>query len=227
MSKLRQVRVWFVIAAVSYVAVLALGFSGIVGDKLFAVLNRFLTGALVSFLFYYLVVSLPEARRRRKVSQNLLNNYRSLKRELATQLIFASQKGGRRGIQADDATISKILTPDGFEELFRRGREANEGMYAVQNGLDSSPSIYKEMRRNVHVFTHQLRTALSAVEVESAELYMQLQRFESFLTRYTLDGEYYGSDRMLLRLIQDMFSGWDLVDGQHNTDRMEVLLQKL
>ena len=130
-------------------------------------------------------------------------------------------------MQADDMTISRILTPDGFEELFRGGREANEGWYAVQNGLDSSPTVYKEMRRNVHVFTHQLRTALSAVEVESTELYTKLQRFESFLTRYTLDEEYYGSDRMLLGLIWDMFSGWDLVDGQHNTDRMELLLQKL
>ena len=56
--------------------------------------SSFLIGALVSFLFYFLVVFIPERRKHRIVKANLRQQYRDLKKDIMYQVIFASQKGG-------------------------------------------------------------------------------------------------------------------------------------
>ena len=121
-----DVRFWFALVAAGYVTVLALGLSGVLPPTSFAVLNRVLSGALVSFLFYFLVVRLPERRRRRIVSETLLHQYQSYRRDLRLLL-----------------------------------REA---------GADPTPGQVREAWRQTSVFTHQLRTALGAIEVRSPEL---------------------------------------------------------
>ena len=62
----------------------------------FAVASNLLLGALVSFLFYYLVVFIPERQKRCIIKANLKTVYRNVKEDILWEIIQASIKGGRK-----------------------------------------------------------------------------------------------------------------------------------
>ncbi|MGN6773467.1 MAG: hypothetical protein ACTHJQ_27015, partial [Rhizobiaceae bacterium] len=74
-------------------------------DDTFALVVNILTGSLVSFFFYWLVVYVPEQRKRRIIKDNLSRMYRSIKKDLLYAVVFASVKGGRNDLQPDMETI--------------------------------------------------------------------------------------------------------------------------
>ena len=170
-----DVRFWFAVVAVAYSTVLALGFADVLSSEVFAVLNRILSGGVVSFLFYFLVVRLPERRRRRIVSETLLHQYEAYRRDL------------------------RILL-----------REAEH---------DPTPEDVREAWRQTSVFTHQLRTALAAIEVRSPDLYRELSRLEGLLTELTVSHPQ-RVDEKLWHLVRD-------VAERDGADPLEALLRDL
>ena len=55
----------------------------------FAVGVNLLTGGVISFLFYFLVVVIPESRKKSIIKSNLRNFYRDIKRDILWQVVFA------------------------------------------------------------------------------------------------------------------------------------------
>ncbi len=127
---LNRVSTWFAFNLVALVALIVVHFGLSVTTlkwwaDTFAVATNLLAGSLVSFLFYFLVVHLPEARKKATIKANLQKLYRGIKEDILLQVVFASIKGGRRDISTDTETLQKLMTPEGFKEAFRDGREAD------------------------------------------------------------------------------------------------------
>ena len=96
-----SVRFWFVLNTLALIALLVVQFT--FGSELrkawwpdlFGILTSILTGGIISFLFYFLVVLVPANRKKSIIKTNLTKMYRSIKRDILWQIVFASVKGGR------------------------------------------------------------------------------------------------------------------------------------
>ena len=139
---LSSISIWFAATVFVFVAMLVFHFGDFSHGKWwpdgFAVGTNLLAGSLVSFLFYFLVVYVPERRKKRIIIDNLRQMYRGIKRDILYSVIFASQKGGRRDLEAGSETIEELMTPAGFRNAFEKGREADEGFYAFENQMSDS-----------------------------------------------------------------------------------------
>ena len=143
---------WFVLTLISFALVAGSEYLGIClvdrarWDGFFGLSTPFLTGGLVSFFFYFLVVWVPERRKRKAIKNDFRKFYRDLKEDIAVQIIFVSQKGGRKDLRVDGHTQERLLTVYGFREAFGGGRKADEGFYAFSNGLDEGGREFQEIQ---------------------------------------------------------------------------------
>src|SRR5205823_3679211 len=84
---LANVSTWFVVNVALVGALLVVDFATAVPENkwwadVFAVATNLVAGGIVSFLFYFLVVYLPEARKKSIIKANLLRLYRSIKKDI-------------------------------------------------------------------------------------------------------------------------------------------------
>jgi hypothetical protein len=143
---LASVRTWFVVNVLLLVLLLVVDFATNAPAKkwwadVFAIATGLVGGGLVSFLFYYLVVYLPEARKKSIIKINLLRLYRRIKKDILWAVVHASIKGGRTDLSPDLDTIEELMTPPSFKAAFEGGRESDEGFYAFENQMDDTPEF--------------------------------------------------------------------------------------
>ena len=165
----RSVLFWFVINVSALAALVAAQFTfSTILTKLwwwsdtFSISSNLLLGGFVSFVFYYLVVHIPETRRKGIIKQNLLQMYLAIKRDILEQVVSGSRKGGRQDLSNDSDSIDELMKTERFRAAFQGGREATEGYYAFMNHLQEDSVEFQEivfllqLLEHVHVWRTRL-----------------------------------------------------------------------
>lgn len=123
---LRSVTAWFVLClflvlTLTYVRLFTDYPSNKNWPELYGIVSNLLSGTVVSFLFYYLVVVVPESRKRNILRTNLARTYKILKEDILWQIVFASQKGGRTDLDTTSEFVRKLLDVAEFKKAFADG----------------------------------------------------------------------------------------------------------
>ena len=132
---LRKPLFWFVITVVILAVVIVVQFVTIDHrtaslTEIINVIENLLVGILVSFVFYFLVVRLPEKQRRNRLRRNFLQTYLSIKEGLIWQIVFASRQGGRLDLETTTDQIAELMNVTFFKKCFSGGKQSDEGWYA-------------------------------------------------------------------------------------------------
>ncbi len=183
-----------------------------------------LAGGLVSFFFYWLVVYVPERRKRHIIKNNLSKMYHTIKEDILYEIVFASQKSGRKDLQADQYTIRKLLTVDGFKAAFSSGREADEGFYAFQNQMDNNTPEFREIVLNLELFSKQIEFVLHNYTIDDQHLFDFFKRLEMLLLRLRHSSPGYDESKPLCRFIYEIFSGWNSIEGYLGYDVIDKMI---
>jgi len=196
-------------------------------DKIYNISSALLGGALISFLFYFLVVFMPERKKRHIIKANLKKMYTSLKRDILYQVIFASQKGGRADLTTDSETVERLLTIDGFKNAFEGGREGDEGFYAFQNYIGDDVHEYREIIMSLEVLSKQIDFVLHNYPITDEKVFDFFKRLEVFLMRLTKIGPGYEEEKVLSRFIWEIFGGWNWAEGNRGYDIVEKMIEDI
>lgn len=190
----------------------------------YSLLASALTGGLVSFFFYWLVVYLPEKRKRQVIKHNLSKMYHRIKRDILFQVVFASQKGGRNDLRADTDTIAELMTIDGFKSAFKDGREADEGFYAFENQMSDDTHELQQILLNLELLTSQISFVLHNYPMDDENLFDFFKRLELMLLSLRRSTAGYDESKPLCNFIYRMFSGWDDIYGYSGYDVIERMI---
>jgi len=229
---LRQVPFWFATNMIAFLALLSIHFGTAVNGlrwwpDAFAVAINLLAGGIVSFLFFYLVVHYPEQRRKSIIKRNLLKMYRSIKKDILWNVVFASQKGGRHDLVASVGQVDKLMNPEAFKKTFGQGREANEGFYAFQNQMHEDTPEFMSIIRNIKLLSRQIEFVLYKYDIEDQQQFELIKRLEFFLLSLQEARPGYDESKELCRFIWDIFAGWDSINGYVGYDRIERLIEDI
>lgn len=158
---LTRVTTWFVINLVALMALITAHFATDIASMkwwadAFAVATNLLAGGLVSFLFYFLVVHVPDRRKKEIVKTNLQQLYHNIKHDILLSVVLASIQGGRQDISTDSETLEKLMTPEGFKEVFAKGRAADEGFYAFENQMSYETWEFRQIVLNLQMLSKQI-----------------------------------------------------------------------
>ncbi len=195
--------------------------------EFYDIATTFLSGGLISFIFYFLVVAVPEYRKKRIVKRNIQNIYTNVKYDIAYQIIFASQKGGRNDLQADRNTIEKVLTVSGFRELFENGRESDEGFYAFRNYMSDDVPEFREIIINLEQISKQIEFILHNYPISDPDAFDFFKYLELTLLRISKKGPGYEEEKELSNFIWRVFGGSNWIEGPRDYDPIQRMIDSI
>jgi len=193
----------------------------------FAIAVNILAGGLVSFFFYWLVVYAPEARKKNVIKCHLVRMYRNIKRDILYQVVFASQKGGRTDLVADEETMDALMTTDGFRTAFENGTQRDEGFYAFENQMSEDTYEFRAIVLNLELLSKQIEFVLHNYTLEDERLFGFFKRLEVILLKIRHAGPGYEESKPLCSFIYEVFAGWDIVKGYVGHDRIETTIAEI
>lgn len=230
---LTSVTFWFVLNALA--AATVVGFHFLVASEsqvtwwpdTFSILLNLLSGGLISFLFYFLVVVLPERRKKEMIKRNLKKVYIGIKEDLLWQIIFASQKGGRRDLVASSETIERLLDIEGFRNAFQGGREGDEGWYAFCNHMSEDNSELEAILLTLRILRKQIEYILYNFEIDDSDSFDAMKRIESYLVHLETTKAGYDEPKALCGFLYSLFSGWNIIEGYRDYDHIQKTIEEL
>jgi hypothetical protein len=229
---LSRVTTWFIVNLVALVALVAVHFATSVTSlkwwaDTFAVATNLLAGGLVSFLFYFLVVQLPQQRKKVVIKTNLQKLYRGIKGDILVAVVLASIQGGRNDLSADTETLDKLMTPEGFKEAFSNGREADEGFYAFENQMSDETWEFRQIVLNLQMLSKQIDYLLHNYVIEDQGAFDFFKRLELLLMRIQSNGPGYEESKRLCTFIWEIYAGWDWLEGDTGYDQVQRMIEAL
>ena len=195
--------------------------------SLFSVGSNFFLAIFISFLFYYLVVVVPENRRRDAIKANLSFQYKRIKEDILYQVIFASQQGGRGDLRADTETLSKLSTVEGFRDTFSGGRESDEGFYAFRNHMSADVPEFREIIFGFKMLAEQIDFVMHNYPILDPEVFRLLNNLKHAFRHVEFSGPGYDEERAMSRLIWEIFGGSDWAHGPRDYDLIERMIDDI
>ena len=229
---LSRVSFWFGINIVLLVSLLYYHFTPSIPKMpwwpdVFAVASNVLTGGVVSFLFYVLVVAVPERRKKRIIKTNITKVYRTIKEDILWEVVSASIKGGRDDLALDPDTIANLMTISGFKAAFDGGREANEGFYAFANQMNSPTFEFQAIVLDLGILSKQIDFLLHNYSFDDQELFNFFKRLETFLVRLEHSSAGYDESKELCGFIREIFAGFNFFEGKRDHDIIERMIASI
>ncbi len=228
------IRFWFVVNLLALVLLLTANFGLGITLKglwwwadLFSVLTNLLTGGIISFLFYFLVVFVPERRKKALIKNNLSKVYRSIKSDILWQIVFASIKGGRSDLTTDPGEIERLMNVEAFKTAFAHGREATEGFYAFENQMSDDTYEFRDIIVSLQILSKQIDYILHNYTIHDQKVFDFFKRLEAFLMRIQHLKPGYDESKGLCRFLWEIFAGFDFIEGYRGYDIIEKTIHDI
>ncbi len=177
-------------------------------------------GYLVSYIFYLLVVVIPDQLRRRRTRRWLRYHYDMFK--LSCIEIYLSAIGE----PWDSELPSTLLAPEIFSDYFS-ARFSPDQMrwHAVHNGLYEYglPQLVVECE----LLAREIEFSLIKLDLQDDDIALFLKRFSRTLTRLKTSSPSYDDIKRLLSVLYPLHSHWSWIDGDRGRDPVGEMIARI
>lgn len=201
------------------------------------------SGYLVSWIFYIVVVYIPEKRRRNLIKKNLKESFYIFKEEVINQFLFALY-GCLDASTIKDHNLLDIHSfnkffdykvkkncPKSEDERLSDGEwlsDHSSRWYALLNKI--KPEHFKEIKKEIEIFNKTLISSAQSVNVTNSFIFsviINLSRELYRLKHLEPENNHYDDEKSFMRSISEMFSGWDFIEGQKSYDPIIFLIKEM
>ncbi|WP_367715760.1 hypothetical protein AB2N04_16995 [Nitratireductor sp. GISD-1A_MAKvit] len=184
-----------------------------------AIIFNLSAGAIISVIFYLLLVLLPDLRRHRTLKRSLVRRYEEFRRECIFQLLYAS---GSSAIAMSE--VEALMMPNAFKEHFY-GALWNKAANAFN--YDEDRRYLEDTVLAAQQFKAEVDYVLNLADIDDPKVFEAIKALSAnldVLTRATRD---YDSVKSLFSNLWSILTGWSFVDGQYGRDRIRELLDAI
>lgn len=191
--------------------------------------SLFLRGFLLSSIFYFLVVYLPSKRKRSIVKNNFKSLYKHIKSDIIREILWCSRKGGRTDIDVTEELVLELFDVTKFRNLFKGGKEGDEGWYAFCNHIQSNPEDFSRLIFKFRILAKQLDFILHNYEIKTQENFDSFKRLELIIIELEqLDTNLQGDEvKVFSRFLWEVFAGFSFVNGERDYDFVDKIIDEI
>jgi hypothetical protein len=177
-------------------------------------------GMLVSIWFYFLVVHLPSAARKRRIKRNFIFQYIEFRRKLIYHII------GNSGEAYSHALIDELMGVKEFRDYFNtKINETQNRWFAFSNNI-SNESL-SDILLEFEAFQEAITILLINIDIQNENVFSFLHRLKTIsITQKNARVEDYNSFRFLRRLLWEMLAGFSQ-DDYRDFDYFEEMFRKI
>lgn len=178
-------------------------------------------GYLVSLLFWFLVVHLPDRQRRKVFRNSLTRSYQSFKEDIVQTLVWAS------GESHDTAFVAELASdPVKFRRFF--DENGNARWYAALNGLQRSDERLSEIALALELLSAEASYVLSSLPIQDERVHTFLKLLTENIRRLRrYEDDRYDQVKYLGNFIWSILARWSIVEGQLQEDAMQSVIDRL
>ena len=200
------------------------------------------SGYLVSWIFYIVVVYIPEKRRRNLIKKNLKESFYIFKEKVIEQFLFALY-GALNASTIKDHNLLDIRSFNEFfdykvkncpknedERLFDGDWLSNHSSrwYALLNKI--KPEHFKEVKIEIEIFNKTLISSAQSVNITNSFIFSVITNLSRHLYRLKHlepENDNHDDEKSFMRSLSEMFSGWDFIEGQKKYDPIIFLIKEM
>ena len=183
-----------------------------------SILHSLSVGFIVSSIFYFLVVYMPEYRRRNMVRERLKNQYIQFKMSCINTFLIISNS-------QEHSNKEELLNLIEFRRYFKKENKNGENRWgAVANCLQENEYYLKEVIYYLQMLNEEIRYARNAIDLNDPEVFDLLNRLSQLIMRMELTGKEYDDVKSLCRFLWSIFTGWDWAKGYSESDTIKDII---
>ncbi|MGH6926569.1 MAG: hypothetical protein ACRED5_22810 [Propylenella sp.] len=177
-------------------------------------------GGVVSLVFYLLLVTLPEYRKRRRIKRSLEKHYRMFKRDCIQSMLAVVD--GTYDFDTVDALVEQARFRDYFNQPIS---DSQDRWHALMNNLDEYH--LHEILIALEVFRDEVLFALNNTDIADDKAFEFFKRLSGII--YSIKDTQLGYDetKPFFNFLYDVFAGFSIVTGYRQEDIVERTIRAI
>lgn len=177
-------------------------------------------GFVVSSMFYFLVIYMPEHKRRSIVRESLKNQYMQFKMSCIDTFLIISDS-------QEYSNREELLNLSEFRRYFKEENKNGENRWgAVANSLQGNEYYLKEVIYYLQMLNEEIRYIRNTVHLNDVEVFDFLNRLSQLIVRMESTEREYDDIKSLCRFLWSIFTGWDWAKGYSDSDIIKNMMER-
>lgn len=177
-------------------------------------------GSIISLLFYWLVVRLPENAKRRRIRNSFALHFQQFKEDVTATILSVTDGSYEYGFHQE------LVDQQRFREYFReKDEEGNERWYAFYNNM--TEISLQELRLHLEVLRSDILFTMAAVDIDDREVLEFMKRFSANIIRYRSTVLDYDSMKSFGNFMWEILAGENSVTGRMKRDYFLAMIKDI
>ena len=177
-------------------------------------------GFVVSAIFYFLVVYLPEYKRKNIIHESFKNQYIQFKMSCINTFLIISDS-------QEHSNNEQLLNLSEFRCYFKNENKHGENRWgAVAKSLEENQYYLKEIIYHLQILNEEIRYIRNTISLNDPEVFDFLNRLSQIIVRMeSIEREY--DVKSLCRFLWSIFTGWDWAKGYSESDTIKDIIGRI
>lgn len=183
-----------------------------------SMLHSLSLGFVVSSIFYFLVVYIPEYKRKKMLHESLKSQYLQFKISCINTFLIISNS-------QEHSDREELLNLSEFRHYFKSENKNGENRwYAVANSLQESEYYLKEVIYYLQMLNEEIRYTRNVINLNDPEVFEFLNRLSQLIARMESTERKYDDIKSLCGFLWSIFTGWDWAKGYSESDIIKDII---
>jgi len=175
-------------------------------------------GALISLIFYGLVVRLPDYRKRQRIKKSLAKHYKNFRQDCIAIMLMVSDGTFEWGFH------ETLVDQDKFRKYFKEKISPDQDRWhAFQNKLDEH--YLQELIMNTEILRDEIAFVLNNIDIPDEEPFEFLKRLSGAILSMRNTTLGYDETKQFSGFLWSVFAGWDLISGYRERDIIQEMIE--
>lgn len=177
-------------------------------------------GFVVSAIFYFLVVYMPEYKRRNMVHESFKSQYIQFKMSCIDTFLILSDS-------QEYSNREELLNLSEFRKYFKDENERGENRWdAIANYLQENDHYLKDVIYHLQIFNEEIRYTRNFVGLSEPEVFGFLNRLSQLIVRMESTERNYDDIKSLCGFLWSIFTGWSWIEGYSESDLIKDMIER-
>ena len=197
---------------------LAIGITTVDSIGYGSMINSLSVGFVVSSIFYFLVVYMPEYKRRKMLHESLKSQYLQFKISCINTFLIISNS-------QEHSDREELLNLTEFRRYFKKENKNGENRWdAVANSLQDSEYYLREVIYYLQMLNEEIRYTRNSINLNDPEVFEFLNRLSQLIARMESTEREYDDIKSLCGFLWSIFTGWDWAKGYSESDIIKDII---
>ena len=185
-------------------------------------------GVVISFIFYFFVVYLPFAKKRRAIKNNFRRIYKNIKEDIIYEILWDIGKYNGKTSGVGSNLVKNLLDRKKFKEYFsNKDGKTNQKWYDFVNHISGSAEDFQTLVSKFKIIANQINFILHNYEIEDEQHLSFLTNVEIMVFEFESFRNDTDDIKPFCRTIWTIFAGSALVEGSTEYDIIERAVDEI